>query len=112
MKTVAVVNVKHGAGGLLTYSIDPPDGEADEDLGEITDNLLEAIASHGQTGVTGSRAVRGLVKAKGRGTIDAALDELISNGMVARRKAGRAFVYYATNLGFDLASDDDSEGEE
>ena len=110
MKTVAVIEVYHGADGLLNWSINPPDPD-DDDIGELTGNLLDAIAAKGQEGVKGSRAVRGLVKAKGRRAIDAALDELISNGMVARRKVGQTFVYFATENGLDMfaADDDDLE---
>ena len=106
-----MVEVTHDEDGGLIWSINPPDDD-DDDQGELTGRLLEAIASHGQEGVKGSRAVRGLVKAKGRTAIDAALDELIASGMVVRRKVGKPYVYYATEIGQDLALDDDSEGEE
>ena len=104
MKTVAVVEVTHGEQGLLIWSINPPDPN-DDDTGELTDNLLEAITAKGQEGVKGSRAIRGLVKAKGRRGIDAALDDLLSNGMVARRKEGQTFVYFATEVGMDMFPD-------
>ena len=54
--------------------------------------------SLGADGVTGSKAVRALVKGQGKVT-DAALNELIANGLVDRFKAGRAWVYYATDAG-------------
>ena len=111
MKAVAVVEVEHGDDGQLLWSINPPDDDDDDDLAELTGKLLEAIASHGQEGVKGSRAIRGLVKAKGRQAIDAALDDLIANGMVTRQKDGSAFVYYATEVGMDTFADDDSAGE-
>ena len=102
MKAVAVVEVTHGENGLLIWSINPPD-DADDDQGELTGRLLEAIASHGQEGVKGSKAIRGLVKAKGQ-LLDAALEEPMSNGMVARRREGRPYVYFATENGMDMSS--------
>ena len=53
----------------------------------------------------GSRAVRGLVKAKGK-VIDSALDELIATGMVERRKEGRGYRYVATSEGMDVLEND------
>lgn len=102
---VATVTVAH-ENDLLIWTIDPPDDDED-DLGEVTGNLLSAIADKGQEGVKGSTAIRGLVKAKGHKLLDKALADLISNGMVARRKEGRAFVYFATETGMDMSSDDD-----
>ena len=106
MKAVAVVEVTHGEDGGLVWSINPPD-DADDDQGDLTGRLLEAIVAKGQEGVKGSTALRGLVKAKGHKMIDAALADLISNGMVARRKDGRAFVYFATETGMDMSVEDD-----
>ena len=111
MKTVAVVEVTHGDNGLLIWNINPPADDDNDDLGELTENLLDAIVAKGQEGVKGSTAVRGLVKAKGHKMIDAALADLMSNGMVARRREGRPYVYFATETGMDMsAADDDSEG--
>ena len=110
MKTVAVVEVSHGEGGLLNWSINPPDDD-DDDIGELTGNLLDAIVAKGQAGVKGSMGVRGLVKAKGHKVIDSALADLMANGLVDRRREGHPFVYFATETGMDMSSDDDeSEG--
>ena len=90
-KTVAVFNGVH-QNGFLDYSIKPP-GKDDE--ADVSDDLLYEIAKMGTDGVTGSRGVRDLVKAQGK-AVDGALNDLISNGLVARRKVGRAWLYYAT----------------
>ena len=91
--------------GILAYTITAP--EKDEtDVAQIADNILFEIAKTGSVGVTGSRAVRALVKTSGK-TADMALEDLMNGGLVDRYKAGKAWVYYATTEGLDIAQDGD-----
>ena len=87
--------------GYISYSFDPPSSE--DAAQEIAPKLLDAIATAGLEGVRGSKGIRELVKGRGR-DVDAALNELISNGMVERAKGERnAFVYRATIAGHEAA---------
>ena len=93
-KAVATITGVH-QDGVIRYTIEPP-GKGDEV--DVTDDLLWEIAKLGSEGVTGSRAVRALVKTRGK-DVDAALNDLLSSGLVGRFKAGRAWVYHATDEG-------------
>ncbi len=93
-KAVATITGVH-QDGAIRYTIEPP-GKGDEV--DVTDDLLWEIAKLGSEGVTGSRAVRALVKARGK-DVDAALNDLLSSGLVGRFKAGQAWVYHATDEG-------------
>ena len=95
-KPVAIVEGVH-ADGALTCTITAPFDDDDEDEG-VADNLLVEIAKAGADGVTGSRGIRELMTGKGT-KIDAALDDLIAAGLVARSKKGRAHVYSVTEAG-------------
>ena len=103
-KPIATISVSH-VGGLLAYTITAP--EKDEtDSQEVADNLLYEIAKLGSDGVTGSRAVRALVKHKGK-TADIAIEDLLKAGLVDRYKVGQAWLYYATPEGLDIAEGGD-----
>ena len=83
--------------GVLAYTITPPERE-DIDAAQVADSLLFEIAKMGSDGVTGSRAVRSLVKHKGK-TADIALEDLMKAGLVDRYKTGKAWLYFATPEG-------------
>lgn len=100
-KPVATITAKP-VNGVLEYTITAPEKE-ETDSAEVADNLLFEIAKLGSDGVTGSRAVRALVKTSGK-AVDAALEELINSGMVGKFKTGRAWVYYATTEGLETAA--------
>ena len=65
LKKVALVTVTPTEDGLLAYSITKPGQDEDVD---VTDDLLYQIAKLGTDGVTGSKNVRALVKAKPEST--------------------------------------------
>ena len=91
-KPVAEVHGKH-VDGVLTLSILPP---GQDDTADLSDALFDAILNVGE--VVGQKGYRGLVKGKGQ-DIDAALNELIANGLVERDKQGKGYVYRVTTLG-------------
>ena len=97
-KPVATITATH-ADGVLEYTITTPDAE---EAIEVTDTLLFEIAKLGSDGVTGSRAVRALVKTSGK-VVDSALEDLINKGMVSKFKVKRAWVYCATTEGLEIA---------
>ena len=101
-KPVATITATH-ADGVLAYTITTP--EADEAV-DVGDTLLYEIAKLGSDGVTGSRAVRALVKTSGK-TVDVALDDLINKGLVTKFKVKRSWVYCATNEGLDMVESGD-----
>ena len=96
-KKVAVIKVVHQEGGGLAYTIEPP---GKDDGVDVTDGLLYEIAKLGADGVTGSKKVRALVKAKGK-DVDEARDELLQMGLIGRTPAGKAWLYFATAEGIE-----------
>ena len=68
-KAVAIIQTTH-VDGVMAYTITAPEAEEAADVG---DTLLFEIAKLGSDGVTGSRAVRALVKTSGK-TVDVALE--------------------------------------
>ena len=56
--------------------------------------------------MTGSKAVRSLVKHKGK-TVDIALEDLLKTGLVNKYKVNRSWLYYATAEGLDIAQEGD-----
>ena len=93
-KCVATINGTW-VNGILTYTIDPPDN--DETDGDLTDQLLIALAAHGED-VRTKESVRKLIKGKAIEK-DAALSDLLAMGLVEIRKEGRTNVYHVTEEG-------------
>ena len=91
--------------GILAYTITAPERD-DIDSAAVADNLLYEIAKMGSVGVTGSKSVRALVKHKGK-TADIALEDLMKGGLVDRYKVGKAWLYYATPEGLEMAEGGD-----
>ena len=100
-KVAALVKAGYDEAGNFSYAIVPPDGEESVD---VTFDLLDKIAQHSE-GVSSARAIRKLVKGKGS-DIDAALDNLISDGMVEVGKVGRANVYTITPAGLETLANE------
>ena len=87
---VATVFGEHD-GPVIRYTIDPPSAKPQEE--DLQDDLLEAITLAG--GVTGSISMRRLLKGKRAKDVDSARDELLQQGLIERRKVGRAYAYFA-----------------
>ena len=103
LKKVAVFNVTHNDDGAMAFHLLPP---GKDDGVDVTGDLLHEIAKLGTDGVTGSRKVRALLKAKGT-DVDAALEELKNMGFVDRVSAGRAWLYTATVEGMEAVEHGD-----
>ena len=103
LKKVAVFNVTHNDDGAMAFHVLPP---GKDDGVDVTGDLLHEIAKLGTDGVTGSRKVRALLKAKGT-DVDAALEELKNMGFVDRVSAGRAWLYTATVEGMEAVEHGD-----
>ena len=106
-KAVAVVEVTHAEDGLLLYAINPPDAD-DDTAQDVTLPLLEAIASHGPQGVRTYKAVRELLKVRGR-LIDVALEDLMKTGLVVKAKDGRASIFVVTAAGEQMLTELDPQ---
>ena len=78
-------------GQMIDYTIGLPN--AKDDAEDLQDELLDALIAVGPDGVKGSRAMRDLLKGKGRQALDRARDDLLSAGLIERRKDGQSFVY-------------------
>ena len=87
---VATIFGKHD-GPIIRYTIDPPSTKPQEE--DLQIELLEAITLAG--GVTGSIPMRRLLKGKRAKDVDSARDELLQQGLIERRKVGRAYAYFA-----------------
>ena len=92
---VATVFGEHD-GPVIRYTVDPPSVKPQSE--DLQDELLEAVIQAGQGGVSGSRAMRDLLKGKRAKDVDDAREELLSAGLIERRKVGRAFVYSSTEI--------------
>ena len=90
---VATVFGEHD-GPVIRYTIDLPNAKGQEE--DLQDELLDAITRAGATGITGSRAMRDSLKGKRAKDVDAAREELLQQGLIERRKVGRAFNYFST----------------
>ena len=100
-KQVAMVKGEH-KDGVLRYSIVSSKDTDDDDNEGIADELLAKIAATGFDGVRGARGIRELVKGKAK-VVDAALVELLGNGLVAYTKVGNGYNYCATAAGSEVA---------
>ena len=90
---VATVFGEHD-GPIIRYTVDLPNAKGQEE--DLQDELLDAITRSGATGITGSRAMRESLKGKRAKDVDAAREELLQQGLIERRKVGRAFNYFST----------------
>ena len=88
----------HGDDGLLLYTINAPEAADDDDDEDVSAKLLEAISAHGHQGVRTWKAVRGLLKVAGK-KVDAALEDLLKQGLVVKTQDGRASIFVATPEG-------------
>ena len=89
---VATVFGEHD-GPVIRYTIDLPNAKGQEE--DLQDELLDAITHAGATGITGSRSMRDSLKGKRAKDVDTAREELLQQGLIERRKVGRAFNYVA-----------------
>ena len=90
---VATVFGEHD-GPVIRYTIDLPNAKAQEE--DLQDELLDVITRTGAEGITGSRAMRDSLKGKRAKDVDTAREELLQQGLIERRKVGRAFNYFST----------------
>ena len=90
---VATVFGEHD-GPVIRYTIDLPNAKGQEE--DLQDELLDVITRTGAEGITGSRAMRDSLKGKRAKDVDAAREELLQQGLIERRKVGRAFNYFST----------------
>ena len=97
-KQVAMLKGEH-KDGILRYSI-VAGGDTDDDE-SVADELLYKIAATGFDGVKGARGIRELIKGRGKAT-DAALVELMENGLVSYTKMGNGYNYAATAAGLEV----------
>ena len=94
-KHAAVIKGTYTDGHAFGYTIEAAEEADDEDLNST---LLEALVDKGRDGVTGKRAMRGLVQGKGT-AIDAAIQDLEDAGLIVKSKAGQADNFKATEAG-------------
>ena len=99
-KTIALITGEY-VDGVLQYKITPPSKDTEDVMDDVSEELLEKIAATGFDGVRGQRAVRALLKANHK-AVDAALVELLSNGLVAYTKVGQTYNYCATDAGKEV----------
>ena len=90
---VATVFGEHD-GPVIRYSVDLPNAKGQEE--DLQDELLDVITRTGTEGITGSRSMRDSLKGKRARDVDAAREELLQQGLIERRKVGRAFNYFST----------------
>ena len=86
----ATINGVHD-GPTIAATIGLPNEK--DDAEDLQDELLDALIAVGPNGVKGSRAMRDLLKGKGRQALDRARDDLLSAGLIERRKDGQSYVY-------------------
>ena len=107
-KAVAVIKGNYAeTGGVRTfgYRIEMPEAQ-DDDTG-LNLALLAAIGELGGEGVTGARALRGLVNAKGTAVDNAAL-ALVDGKLLSKTPIGRGFTYNLTIKGMELLGEMDN----
>ena len=105
-KCVAVIVGNYQGEGdarAFGYTIEPP--EQQEDADDMNIAILSAVADAGPDGVTGLKAMRGLVTGKGT-TIDTAIRNLVDGGMLAKTRVGKSDNYIVTSTGLMLLAED------
>lgn len=91
-KVTCIIKGEH-VNGVLRLTVAAPD--ANTDATDLTAKFLAAIVAAGDAGISGQKGIRSSIKGNGK-AIDAALSDLLAEGLVVSFKNGRRYTYVAT----------------